>query len=263
VGIGVIFTSFRVALPLLLLILDHLRAYPLQTLRVGQGRAVELESAGACVVGRGRLASNAEVICPLHVFNVSLCMIIRNLFCLHFLSCRKRGMRPGGFGRAPCRGRSGEVRRPRSSCEEQSRCGLTHDGTRQYVQEFGCNVRGLNCNSGSIKARGRCVCQRAVLGGVEHESGLAGLGGHGGLVSGRRPAGGRAWRDPRESNWSGGLGRWTKESLLLPPVSGTCSSPDLLMNLTGSTGARFLTKKLSSHRSQRAKTSRVRFRLIF
>ena len=96
----------------------------------------------------------------------------------------------------------------------------------------------------------------------------AGLGGlrsmaMGGLVSVRRPAGGRAWRALQERDWNECLDGYAKERLLIPPVSRTQSSLGLLVNLTGSTGAWFLSLKLSSQRFQMAKTSCIHFGLIF
>lgn len=80
----------------------------------------------------------------------------------------------------------------------------------------------------------------------------------GALVSARRPAGGRTRRALQERNWNVCLGGQAKGRLLIPQ-----SCPDLLMNLTGSTGAWFLPLKLLSQRFLKAKTSRVRFGLIF
>lgn len=75
-----------------------------------------------------------------------------------------------------------------------------------------------------------------------HEKGGHG-GGRDGLVSVRRPAGGRARRALQERNWNECLDGWAKERLLILTVSRTQSSSDLLVNLMASTGARFLPLK--------------------
>ena len=68
-------------------------------------------------------------------------------------------------------------------------------------------------------------------------------GGHGGgLVSARRPAGGRAWRALWERNWNEYLDGCAEERLLIPTF------PDLLMNLALSRGAQFFPLKLLSQR---------------